>query len=321
MGKAKTDTPDPYFRTIEMFQKLEPSWAKAENATLAAVVARMDTLRLPEMTVKLELAHIATAAAGHEVGAHLHAQAELFRVESGRVTFLVSGKKVVYRRGDIGILPSRTIHSWVNGSRNAVFLGTMFMAEPACGDRNSLGYRLAIVAEALGYRIKPDGEISRALDALWKEIQTPRIDSVNAGIAHLTTAFILSFRQLREALKHPIADEAEVLTLNERYVLAAQAYIRTHLSEQIRIQDVADVVGISGRHLNRMFQNAGLGCVGQCIEQARVEHAQWLLGRGNYSVKTVARLCGFNDAPYFSRVFKNVTGRLPSAVRKVADGI
>jgi len=300
-----------------MFQRLEPSWAKAENATLAAIVARMEAIRLPEMTIKLELAHVATASANHEVGAHLHAQAELFRVESGRVTFEVSGKRVVYRAGDIGILPSRTIHSWKNEKANAVFLGTMFMAEPASSDRSSLGHRLALASEAVGYRIKPETGVGSALDALWSEIKTPRVDAINAGIALLNTVFVLTFRQLRDALSSPAPVDSSVLTLNERYVLAAQAYIRAHLSEQIRIQDVADVVGISGRHLNRMFRAAGLGCVGECIECARVDHAKWLLSRDNYPVKTVARLCGFNDAPYFSRVFKRVTGRLPSSIRHV----
>lgn len=315
MAKAKSDLSAPYFRTIEMFQRLQPSWAKSENTTLAAIVARMDTIRLPEMTIKLELAHIATAAAHHEVGAHLHAQAELFRVESGRVTFDVSDRKVVYRAGDIGILPSRTIHSWKNEKTNAVFLGTMFMAEPASNNRASLGHRLGIAAEAVGYRIKASSEISGAFDALWGEIKSSRVDSVQAGIALLNTVFIHTFRQLREALDSPAPKNSTTLTLNERYVLAAQAFIRSHLSEQIRIQDVADVVGISGRHLNRLFRAGGLGCVGECIERARVDHAKWLLARGNYSVKTVARLCGFNDAPYFSRVFKRVTGRLPSSIR------
>jgi AraC-like DNA-binding protein/mannose-6-phosphate isomerase-like protein (cupin superfamily) len=317
--KQKPARSDPYIRTYQMTQVLEPLWARTENDMLADLVRRADPLRLPELSVRLDFAHIAAAKPRHEVGPHLHAQMELFRVEQGSATFFVENRKTILRKGDVGIMPARTIHRWNNGKSPVVFLGFTLTAEPLTDDRNSLGYRLPAAAAALNYRMNPDRAITRALDALVEELRAGRPDSVHACASHLNVAMTLSFRQLRSALD--CALPAESVPRTERYVLAAQAYIRAHLSEPMSIQNIADSIGISARHLNRMFRQAGLGSIGQSIEKSRIEHAQWLLSRSNYAVKTIAKLCGYCDAPYFSRAFKNHTGQLPSAVRNSGDAI
>src|SRR4051812_40762053 len=113
----------PYIRTSQMARTLEPSWAKSENAALASLVSRMEPLRLPELTARLNFAHVAAADAGHSVGLHLDAQIEIFRVESGCATFYINEKPFVFRRGQIGIMPARTVHRWQSGGEPAVFLG------------------------------------------------------------------------------------------------------------------------------------------------------------------------------------------------------
>jgi len=319
MSRKQKPHSDPYIRTYQMTQVLEPAWAGAENDMLAELVRRMDVLRLPELSVRLDFAHIAAAKPRHEVGPHLHAQMELFRVESGSATFYVEERKTVLRKGDVGVMPARTIHRWNNANTPLVFLGFTLTAEPVSDDRTSLGYRIPAAAAALNYRLKPDPEITRALDALSEELAARRADSVHACASHLAVATTLSFRQLRDALKCSLP--TETVPRAERYVLAAQAYIRAHLSEPMSIQNIADSIGISARHLNRMFGQAGLGSVGQSIEKSRIEHAQWLLKRSDYAVKTIAKLCGYCDAPYFSRAFKSHTGQLPSAVRNRAGAV
>ena len=50
--------------------------------------------------------------------------------------------------------------------------------------------------------------------------------------------------------------------------------------------------------------------------RTRVERAKQLLSDSSRTVSDVAREVGYDDAGYFSRVFKKVTGRTPVAYRK-----
>jgi len=75
---------------------------------------------------------------------------------------------------------------------------------------------------------------------------------------------------------------------------------------------------IAPDHLRRLFQQAtGRTPVGYLAE-LRIAEARRLLKVGGLSVKQVAARVGIPDPYYFSRVFKKITGRRPSAYLKVA---
>jgi transcriptional regulator GlxA family with amidase domain len=56
----------------------------------------------------------------------------------------------------------------------------------------------------------------------------------------------------------------------------------------------------------------------QYLIQARVDRADQLLTETSMSVAQVAAALGYTDAPYFSRQYKQRTGRSPSTTRASA---
>ena len=54
----------------------------------------------------------------------------------------------------------------------------------------------------------------------------------------------------------------------------------------------------------------------QHLMKIRLDAAVDLLAAGDYSVKTVALMCGFADEKYFSRIFREKYGRAPSEINK-----
>ncbi|HYG76774.1 MAG TPA: AraC family transcriptional regulator [Planctomycetota bacterium] len=304
----------PYFRTEQMQQALEPSWAARENAALSALVSGTESLVLPDVKLKLTFAHVAAAKAGTSVAPHLHPQLEWFRVEEGQFTLHAEDTPVTYRRGEIGITPPRMIHHWKNGTSATGFFSFMLSVSPTSDDRRSLPYRLTEAAAALKFKARPERELTRALDGVRREVQNTRADSTAAARAHLSVVLTLLFRQLRDAVSSSVPNDSTPLA--ERRVVAAEAFVRAHLSEPISVQHVADSIGITARQLNRLLAKAGLGSVSAIIENARMEQARWLLKNTSHPVKTIARLCGYSDAPYFCRVFKSIERKPPTALRK-----
>ena len=94
----------------------------------------------------------------------------------------------------------------------------------------------------------------------------------------------------------------------------AMAYIRQHLSEPLTLDAIADHVGISKYHLAHRFKLFTGKTVVQVIKLMRCVEAQRLL-EGGMSVSAAAASCGFENLSYFTRTFKALMGKLPSAIQ------
>lgn len=109
---------------------------------------------------------------------------------------------------------------------------------------------------------------------------------------------------------------------NQDTVEYAKAYIKEHYSNaKLSLDIVASAVGISPTYLSALFkQNAGKSFVSYLTE-TRLWHAQRLLQTGDYRSYEVAYMCGYDNATYFSTIFKRYTGISPSVYRKQKQSI
>lgn len=97
---------------------------------------------------------------------------------------------------------------------------------------------------------------------------------------------------------------------------AAVAHVERHLADRdLSVAAVARAVGLSERHLSRVFAETGT-TFSRAVLERRLEAAHQLLSRpGGAAVAVVARRCGFVSASHFSRVFRERYGRTPVEVR------
>lgn len=99
------------------------------------------------------------------------------------------------------------------------------------------------------------------------------------------------------------------------YVDLARAYIRQHLHEDLSVEQVAREIGVSSRHLTRLFADDG-SSPARFITEQRMERAATLLGQGtNLSIGQVAARVGIGQPERFSRVFKSHFGVTPRDFR------
>lgn len=105
-------------------------------------------------------------------------------------------------------------------------------------------------------------------------------------------------------------------TANEQ-IKKAIVYIRTHLSEALNLDRIAEHVGISKFHLSRQFKLHTGNTIVQAIKLMRCTEAQRLM-EGGMSVSAAAASCGFENLSYFTRTYKDLLGVLPSQVVKKA---
>jgi two-component system, response regulator YesN len=99
----------------------------------------------------------------------------------------------------------------------------------------------------------------------------------------------------------------------------AGRYVRTHISRQIRVGDVAAHVGLSPTYFSRLFaEEMGVSFV-TYVTRARIARARELLRTTTAPVTSIALELGISDHSYFSKLFRKETGVTPSAYR--ASGV
>jgi AraC-like DNA-binding protein len=96
-----------------------------------------------------------------------------------------------------------------------------------------------------------------------------------------------------------------------------QAYLETHYSRRIRLEQLAELSGLSVFYLTRIFRAAtGLSPYAY-LEQVRVHRAAELL-RDGVRISEVACRTGFADQSHLTRLFKRLTGVPPGRYQRSA---
>lgn len=93
-------------------------------------------------------------------------------------------------------------------------------------------------------------------------------------------------------------------------------FIEINLSEKLTLTDVANRVNISPTYFSKLFkEKMGVNFI-EYLKQRRLLRGKILLGHTDLSVAEIAMETGFNEANYFSRVFKLQTGVSPTEFRQ-----
>lgn len=96
-------------------------------------------------------------------------------------------------------------------------------------------------------------------------------------------------------------------TLNQ-----AKQYVLDHLDRHITLQETADHVCISSSYLSSLFKKEfGQGFV-DFVNQTKMEYACGLITEGKYRMNEIADQLGFENAYYFSKVFRRHIGMSPT---------
>lgn len=102
-------------------------------------------------------------------------------------------------------------------------------------------------------------------------------------------------------------------------IARARSYLRQHLSERVRLDDLADHVRSDKYHLIRAFR-AALGMPPyEYLTQLRMLRARALLQRGVPASEVAASL-GYCDQSQFHRHFVRITGATPGAFARMTAG-
>ncbi len=107
---------------------------------------------------------------------------------------------------------------------------------------------------------------------------------------------------------------------SEDYSPIAEAVrrIQTHFHEPLKVQDLAELAGLSPYQFEQRIRKIFQITAGQFIQKARMDAAVRKLRETHLSIAAIALDCGYSDQSAFSRQFKQTVGLSPAEYRRVS---
>ncbi|CQR56759.1 response regulator transcription factor [Paenibacillus riograndensis] len=102
-------------------------------------------------------------------------------------------------------------------------------------------------------------------------------------------------------------------------LIRAVRFMKAHAGDKINQGDVATEINMSRGYFSQCFARFAGETFGECLRGMRLELAKTLLLETYYPIGEIAGRSGFEDDRYFSRLFREHVGKLPSEYR--AEGM
>jgi AraC family transcriptional regulator len=229
---------------------------------------------------------------------HAHDLASFYLVLEGSLTEFYDRNRRDLGTCSVVFTPPGEIHS--NVFHNAG--GRCFLVEltPHWTDRlETSGIKLETSIDT------NNGELTRLATKLYKEFRY--VDKASAlSVEGLALEILAAFARQTESAP---------ATYPPGWLRAAKDLLHDRFFETIRLNEIAEQVGIHPVRLARAFRRR-YGCsLGEYQRRLRVEHASRQLVATRRSLADIALAAGFADQAHFSRVFKERTGLTPAKFR------
>jgi AraC family transcriptional regulator len=121
---------------------------------------------------------------------------------------------------------------------------------------------------------------------------------------------------LTRVLNLPKLDSRQRTTLAPWQLRRAKDYIDMHCLRAIRLEELAEITGLSQSHFSHSFKASTGSSPHTWQMNARISRAKVMLTHKEASLTDIATETGFSDHSHFSRVFKCHQGISPSQWRK-----
>lgn len=118
-------------------------------------------------------------------------------------------------------------------------------------------------------------------------------------------------RRMRTLIKHKTYS---------KHVMDCIEYIYNNLHTRIKVEELADHVGLNPTYLSKLFADE-MGCsISYYITDKKIDTAKRMLVYSEYTTAQISSILAFSSQSYFTDVFKKKTGKTPSEYRRTTTG-
>ena len=253
---------------------------------------------------------------------HTHNFSELIIVLEGSAVHVIDNAEYTISSGDVYVLNGDTAHGFKE-IKNLKIVNVMYDCKMLLFEDESLkqlvGFQALFLLEpiyrkeyAFKAKLKLDSPnyylVTRLINTMLEEFHNKE-----EGWEYILRSY---FNELIVHLSRMYNRSIDSAKLNLYKFAELAVFIEQNFNKCITISQLAQSMGFSERHFNRIFTNLYHCSPMEHIIMLRLKYSCKLLKEDNLSITDIAVKCGFNDSNYFSRQFKKHYGVTPSELRK-----
>lgn len=168
-------------------------------------------------------------------------------------------------------------------------------------------YTLLISFLTAIYRKYP--ELYEAESGIWMEEQIQSFVREMESLREIETFICSLLKQLREKREEQLG--------YGRVIRGVMEYVAEHYGEEdLSVVQIAEYLHFSPAYLNVLFKQEMKITLKQYLSNYRLERAKKLLEQGYDKITEIAVRCGYANANYFAKVFREATGMSPAEYRR-----
>jgi AraC family transcriptional activator of pobA len=247
---------------------------------------------------------------------HKHDFYVIFWIENGRLLQKLDNKIYTLQKGDIFVACPGQVHENDFGDAypkidgGAILFTAHFINQ--LKERNEIS-ELTFLDNTFSnpHLHLSDPELERFLSinyALSKEMN--RTFPNRAIVKPLLSALLLSIQQT--------IDSSIIKTTSNRHIKVYKQFkhfLELHYKENKTLGFYADILHISGRHLNRLLKETTSNTAVEMIRGRSILEARRLLSFTDLNISEIAGSLGYLDNSNFTKIFKKEIGQTPQAYR------
>ena len=249
---------------------------------------------------------------GADADYHYHEFYKVLFLVSGMGGYYIEGKRYLLKAGDIVLIGNHCVHrpefeSGVPYERAILYISPEFLREQSTADCDLT----KIFEESAGHVFRPREEIRQDLFTKMAELENV-LKNMDYGRTIVSNSILL--RILVEIGRDFLSDsqqKPEPMLPKSQRMLAIVRFLDAHLTEEIRIDDLAERFFLSRYHMMRRFKEETGTTIHTYLSERRLLFARDLIAKGVPATEACFQ-CGFGSYASFARAYGKFFGTTPT---------
>lgn len=251
-------------------------------------------------------------AQGADVDYHYHEFYKMLFLVSGTGGYYIEGKRYLLKAGDIVLIGNHYVHrpEFENGvpyERIILYISPEFLREQSTEDCNLA----EIFEEKAGHVFRPREKMRESLFSQITELEKV-INNRAYGRRIVSNSILLQVLvRIGAAFLNDNHQKPEPMQPKSQRILSIVRYLDAHLTEEIRIDDLAERFYLSRYHMMRRFKEETGTTIHTYLSERRLLFARDLIVKGIPATEACFQ-CGFGSYASFSRAYGKFFGTTPT---------
>ena len=246
---------------------------------------------------------------------HAHSFVEFSIITSGEINYCIEGSHYLLEKDDVMIFNPGVHHQELINSNTVctqLHIGIANLNIDCISNNFIRSFDGAPILSVKKYK----DEFLQCCNEISKEQRLRQLGHSFILKSLVMKLIIILYREMDECSAPPF-HQADQLIRNDKKVIIQSLldYISSYYMKDISLDYLSTIMSISPAYLSKIFKEETGSSPIQYLIQVRLEKAKSLLGSSSLPIKDVAKAVGYEDAYYFSNLFKKHYDLSPSAYR------